>query len=160
MPSWKEKQSCYLGCDIDLNQYLGVSHCSLGRGKEIFIEHLIDQQLSSGLIDMNEIFNKSKQTLDAMEVVGITEQFNDSADLICNFLGIPNPKNLPRENISPEKLALGNLTYRESGKIPDDVIKQIDEFTVCDREIYEYGKRLFNRQLQRKKKKFFWFLPV
>ncbi len=157
LPYLKEKQSCYLGCDIDWSEYLGVSQCSLGKSKEIYIENLIDQQLSSGLIDINQIFNKAKQRLDAMEVVGITEQFNDSAQLICNFLGIPTPKNLPQENTSPEKLGLGNLTYRESGTIPDDVIKQIDDLTICDREIYEYGKKLFNQQLQRKKKKFFWF---
>ncbi len=157
MPSMKEQQSCYLGCDIDFNEYLGVAQRSVDKSKEIFIEDFIAQQLSSGLIDINEIFNKAKQRLDAMEVVGIMEQFNDSAQLICNFLGIPTPKNLPQENISPEKLGLGNLTYRESGTIPDDVIKQIDDLTVCDREIYEYGKKLFNQQLQRKKKKFFWF---
>ncbi|NMF58668.1 sulfotransferase family 2 domain-containing protein [Pseudanabaena yagii] len=160
MPSMKEQQSCYLGCDIDLNEYLGVSQCSLDtldKSKEIFIENIIAQQLSSGLLDINEIFNKAKQRLDAMEVVGIMEQFNDSAHLICNSLGISTPKNLPRENVSPENLALGNLTYRKSGTIPDDVIKQIDELTVCDREIYEYGKKLFNKQLQTEKRKFFWF---
>ena len=41
--------------------------------------------------------------------------------------------------------------------LADDVIKRIDELTAHDREIYEYGKTLFLRQLKNKKKKIFFF---
>ncbi len=149
-------QNLYLGYYIDLNNYLDGSHSPLTQSNQTItnLEVIFVQQLMSGL-DMDKIVSNAKQRLDKMEVVGIAEQFNDSAGLVCDFLGIRHPKTFPQENVSPEKLKLGSLTYRESGKIPDDVIKRIDELTACDREIYEYGKELFNQQL-RTKKKFFW----
>ena len=106
---------------------------------------------------IEKIVDNAKKRLDTMEVVGIVEQFNDSAELICQFLGVPVSKKFHQENVSSQKRSLGGLTYRESGKIPEDVIKRIDELTGCDQEIYEYGKTLFARQLQNKKRKFFWF---
>ncbi|MFZ4641411.1 MAG: hypothetical protein ACOYMP_13575, partial [Nodosilinea sp.] len=63
-----------------------------------------------------------------------------------------------RENVSSEKLSLQALTYRESGEIPADVIKRIDELTAIDREIYEYGKTAFTRQLKSRTRRFFGFL--
>jgi hypothetical protein len=93
-----------------------------------------------------------------MKVVGIVEQFDDSIRLICDVLEFKRPKASPRENVSSEKLSLQALTYRESGEIPADVIKRIDELTAIDREIYEYGKTVFARQLKSRTRRFFGFL--
>ena len=154
----ENSQTLYLGYDLKINNSGENYYTIIGRdGREIvYLENLFAQELLCQL-DINKVFVNAKKRLDTMEVVGIVEQFNDSARLICDFLNIPIPQAFPQENISPAKLSLRNSNYRESGEIPDDVIKRIDELTAHDREIYEYGKTLFLRQLKNKKKKIFFF---
>jgi hypothetical protein len=149
-------QTLYLGYDVNLNNSSDSPNSILDWNSKtaICLEVLFIQLLHE--LDMNKIVDNAKKRLDTMEVVGIVEQFNDSAELICKFLGVSVPKKFHQENVSPEKLSLGGLTYRKSGEIPENVIKRIDELTACDQEIYEYGKTLFARQLRNKKRKFFW----
>jgi hypothetical protein len=150
-------QALYLGYDVNLDNSLDSPNPILDWNSQTAISlEVFFVELLCG-VDMNKIVDNAKKRLDRMEVVGIVEQFNDSAELICKFLGVSVPRKFHQENVSPQKLSLGGLTYRESGEIPEDVIKRIDELTACDQEIYEYGKTLFARQLQNKKRKFFWF---
>lgn len=150
-------QTLYLGYDINLNNSLDSPNSILDWSRQTAtnVEVFFVEQLQCGL-EMNKIVDRAKQRLDKMEVVGIAEQFDNSTRLIFDFLGIKNPNVFPTENVSSEKLSLGGLTYRESGQIPEDVIRRIDKLTVCDREIYEYGKTLFARQLRKKNRKFFF----
>lgn len=156
----QDSQTLYLGYDVDMNHGRNHSAAPTDLPQSIpFLEYLFAQEISSSL-DLNQMLIKAKQRLDTMAVVGLVEQFGDSSRLVCNFLGIGLPPTLPQQRRSAEKVALGRLTYRESGNFPDDVVQKIDDITVCDKELYEYGKKLFNQQLAKRRRRFFWLPKV
>lgn len=150
-------QTLYLGHDINLNNSLHHPNPVLDWSHQtaVSVEYFYMLQLLNGL-DTDKIINNAKKRLDEMAVVGIVEHFNDSIRLICDHLGIKQPKNSPERNISPEKHSLKAPSYRKSGEISTDIINRIDELTSADQEIYEYGKKLFLKQLRNKNRKFFW----
>ncbi len=53
-------------------------------------------------------------------------------------------------------MALGNTSYRQSGTIPRDVVRKIDEVTARDREVYDDARGIFNRQGVRRRRRHFW----
>jgi hypothetical protein len=154
----ENQQTLYLGYDVDLSPTSdspdSMQHWS--RQTVSSLEFFFVDKLMCGF-DTNKIVENAKKRLDEMKVVGIVEQFDDSTRLICDMLEFKNPKKIPMENVSSEKLSLLASTYRASGEIPTDVIKRIDELTVIDREIYEYGKNLFTKQFKNRKRRFFRF---
>lgn len=155
----ENRQTLYLGYDVDLNNSTDCPDSMLNWTRQTVtsLEFFFVDKLMCGF-DVGKIVDNAKKRLDEMKVVGIVEQFDDSIRLICDVLEFKRPKASPRENVSSEKLSLQALTYRESGEIPADVIKRIDELTAIDREIYEYGKTVFARQLKSRTRRFFGFL--
>ena len=100
--------------------------------------------------DMDSILTKAKQCLDAMAVVGITEKFAESTDLVCDWLGIPLVKAMPQRNIAPIKELGTYRSHRESGQLSPEVIKRIDDITRIDREVYRYALKLLDQRLAEK----------
>ena len=136
-PLFINLQARYLGCEIDLRSYLGNPSPFLS------VETLTRQET-----DLNAIVKKAKQRLDSMAVVGIVERFDDSCSLICDFLGIQHQESYPKLNLAPDRQNNGYSTYRQSELISPRFADKIDELIHYDREVYEYGKSIFQRQLE------------
>lgn len=94
---------------------------------------------------MEEIAAAARQRLASMDVVGITERFEDSARLVCDLLRIPEPQTWPVRRVSPEKLALSGRSYRET--FSREVVERVDALTVWDRLLYDHGQSLLARKL-------------
>ena len=94
--------------------------------------------------DMQQIYERAKQWLDRMAVVGVTEHFEESVRLICSFLGVPTPERMPRDNIGPKKRIIGLDTYRS--RTHNDIVKQIESLTEYDQKLYTYATKLFDRK--------------
>jgi hypothetical protein len=138
-------QIFYLSTDIDLIPFLGQPSSFL------WVESFYLQELPS--IDMTERVTKAKKRIEEMAVVGVVEQFAESVSLVCDFIGIDSPAIIPKDNIAPERQAIGKKSYRESGLIPPDVVAQIDELTIYEREVYNYAKTLLSEKLAVRKPK-------
>ena len=123
-------QSRYLGCELNLDN---VRNAPLK-----FLEVLTQQEK-----DMDMVVAKAKERLDQMAIVGITERFNDSCDLICDFLNIKPPKIYPQLNVTPKQYKV-----KTSDEISPELANKIREINKYDIEVYEYGKKIFERQMK------------
>jgi hypothetical protein len=46
---------------------------------------------------------RARRQLEQMAVVGITENFTESVELLCDLLGVPLPRNLPADNVGRQR---------------------------------------------------------
>jgi hypothetical protein len=132
-----------LGATVDLQPLFTDSH----RIHDVQVLQTIIRSAGYGQ-DINNSFVNAKQRLDTMAVVGITERFAESASLVCDWLGISRPKNMPQRNIAPSKSGVDYHSHRVSGELSPAVIQRIDEITQADQEIYQYGHKLLTQQLE------------
>lgn len=136
-PLFINVQARYLGCELDLKPYFGNASPFLT------VETLTRQET-----DLNAIVKRAKQKLDSMAVVGLVEGFDDSCRLICDLLGMQARDTYPQLNLSPDRRVKGYSSYRQSGLMSPLLADKIDELIRFDREVYEYGKAIFRRQLE------------
>ncbi|MBL1210221.1 sulfotransferase family 2 domain-containing protein [Geminocystis sp. GBBB08] len=123
-------QSRHLGCELNLD--------TVRNAPVKFLGVLIGEEQ-----DMNIVVAKAKERLDQMAIVGITERFNDSCDLICDFLNIKPPQIYPQLNVTSKQYKL--KTYDD---ISPELANKIREINKYDMEVYEYGKKIFERQMK------------
>ncbi len=97
--------------------------------------------------DMNGVLEQARRQLDVMAVVGLTERFAESVELVCALLGIPTPAQTPQRNIGPRKTGVDLRGYRAS--TPPELIEQVEELTRYDHELYAYACDLFEQQWAR-----------
>jgi|688.fasta_scaffold176364_2 hypothetical protein len=97
----------------------------------------IDLPNLSDNTDMAQVAARARRQLESMAVVGITERFTESVALICDLLGIPLPRQLPRENIGTQKRAIQNTGYRAT--TPPDLIERIEAANQYDLALYAYA---------------------
>ena len=100
-------------------------------------------------VDPAALVEAAMQRLDTLEIVGITEEFDASAQLLADFVGVALPAPLAPLRVSPEKSALGPRSYREAGGLSEDLIDAIDKLTANDRRIYEHARSVFERRRAR-----------
>lgn len=153
----ENRQTLYLGYDVDISP-TSVSPESMlnwSRHTDNNLEYFFVNRLSCGF-DVSSVISKAERRLDQMDVVGIAEHFERSAQLVCNLLGLDVPKLLPRENIASARKYLQTSTYRQSG-VPKEVAKRIDQLTEIDRHIYEYGCSVFMERSKLLDRKSFFF---
>jgi hypothetical protein len=79
----------------------------------------------------------------------------DSIALICRYLGIAAPSEVPLENSNPARPQC-HRSYRESGLLTTAQITMVEKLTQRDRELYEHGRRLFERQVERAQRR--WWM--
>jgi hypothetical protein len=141
-------QSLYLGASLDLRQHLAVPPPGIEKSPETlsYLEAHWTNESQSGPIHMDSVVSAAKSRLDSLEVVGIFEQLPETVKRMCGYLGLPVPATLPQLRMSPERTAVPQSTYRQSGEIPPRIIQRIDELTARDQEVYEYARRIFVRQ--------------
>lgn len=99
--------------------------------------------------DMSGVLEQACHRLDTVAVVGLTERFAESAELVCALLGIPTPAQAPQRNIGPRKTSVDLHGYRAS--TPPELIERVEDLTRYDRELYAYACDLFEQQWARHK---------
>lgn len=87
--------------------------------------------------DMTQVLHRACRQLDQMAVVGITEHFAESLELIFTLLGVPLPQQLPTENIGRAKVNVQTDFYRQ--QLPPDLQEAIEARNRYDRELYNYA---------------------
>ncbi len=97
--------------------------------------------------DMRDVTAAACRQLEEMAVVGITERFDESMEMICAMLGIPKPGRAPRANIGPQKGDVDPHHYRHHAT--PEFLEQIRAINIYDQQLYDYACELFERQLAR-----------
>jgi len=87
--------------------------------------------------------NLAKQRLETFHFIGITERFSDSLELLSYIFGFPAINNFPILQVSP------NREKRQD--IPQNIIDQIEEMNRDEIELYQFGLKIFEEQLDRMK---------
>jgi hypothetical protein len=85
------------------------------------------------------IFWMATQTLDQCAVVGITEHYNDTIELMANKLGWSHKRKDRKIGETPKRLQVGDLNK--------DTVRQIAMLQKYDLALYEYANYLFKEQL-------------
>jgi hypothetical protein len=98
-------------------------------------------------LDEAQLFRRACQRLDNMAVVGLTERFDESMNLLCSHLGIPRPDRLPTERVGVRKDGVAIRGYRAS--VPAELIEQVESLTRYDQALYTYAQELFAQQWAR-----------
>jgi hypothetical protein len=93
--------------------------------------------------DKDQLLANARAWLSEMAVVGLQERYRDSILLVCDTLGLPVPKVLPRRNVNPRK---GGIEGRYREKLPPKVLAQLEELTEHDRRLYACAQELFEEQ--------------
>ena len=100
---------------------------------------------------MQQVLNRAYRQLQQMTIVGITEHFTESLELICALIGVPIPEQLPTENLGSLKSVVQTDAYRR--QLAPDLIEQIEARNDYDRQLYLYACDLFAQQLARHRAK-------
>jgi hypothetical protein len=118
----------------------------IGRTKVLprgnWVENLLPREIDDAVL-----VERAHRQLEQVAVVGITENFAGTAELVCDVLGIAVPRALPVENVGRSRTGGLGVGYRAT--TTPDVIARIEAMTTIDRELYLHGQELFMRQLAR-----------
>ena len=82
----------------------------------------------------------AKERLASFDFIGLTEEFEKSILVFSHIFNLPGFKYLHHENISPNKSARSQIESR--------ILDRIVEINQIDIELYEFGKQLFDEQVQ------------
>jgi hypothetical protein len=97
--------------------------------------------------DMAQAAATARQRLEAMTIVGLTERFDESVEMICGMLGIPIPVKTLRANLGPQKKDVDIHRYRR--QLAPDLLEQLEALNTYDQELYRCACELFEQQLAR-----------
>ena len=137
-------QTRILGTVLELRPFLKDG--AIGRsGKRPFRKLKLPASVADR--DISEIAASARRRLETMAVVGITERFDESVELVCDLLGIPRLARMPHLNVGPKKREVDVHGYR--AQVAPDLIEQIEARTTYDQELYAYACELFEQQLAR-----------
>lgn len=94
--------------------------------------------------DMAQVFAQACRQVDQLDVIGITERFGESLELLCALLGVPVPQQIPTAHIGLAKVAVQTDFYRR--QLTPDLLAQIAARTQYDRALYTYSCQQFATQ--------------
>jgi hypothetical protein len=94
--------------------------------------------------EMEQVTASARQHLEGMAVVGITERFDESMELVADLLGVPPPSRTVQTNVGSRKPGVDKLGYRST--TPPDLLEQVEALTAYDQELYAYACELFEQQ--------------
>jgi hypothetical protein len=96
----------------------------------------------------------AKKHLEECEFIGITEEYRNSIELFCHLFGVPPLEQHRELNVSPDR--------DQRREIGPKTLERIAEIQFADMELYEHGKRLFQKamdQMTEERKKRIIALP-
>ncbi|MBN1814164.1 MAG: sulfotransferase family 2 domain-containing protein [Anaerolineae bacterium] len=114
-----------------------------GDTDELLLGNPLEQIASRREADVTQVIQAAKQRLEGMAVVGVTERFDEFLELVCDLLGIFTATRSLRVNIGPQKTAVAARGYR--AQTPPDLVEQVEELTIHDRELHVYATELFEQ---------------
>lgn len=91
----------------------------------------------STALDLGQTAAHAHRQVEQMAVVGVTERFAESVLLVCDFLGIAMPAQMPLQNIGPQKRAVAIHGYRAA--LSPDLLDLIMAKTQVDQELYAHA---------------------
>lgn len=138
------RQAKHLGAMRNPRAYF--SDGEIGRLKHRVRSDWLNQHMTEDL-DAGVLAERAHVQLEQMAVVGITEHFAETVELVCDLLGVSAPRELPVANVGRRRTGGRHASYRET--TPPDVIAQIEAMTTIDQELYAHGRELFAGQLAR-----------
>lgn len=127
-------QTCNLGVVKDFLPYLTTG---------LRIRTTVSEQAHYAAIDMPAIATCAHEQLDRMAVVGLTEQFAASTALLCELLGVPQPRVLPQKNVGVQRQSVAQR-YRD--QLSPDLLEQIAAKTEYDQALYAHACERFAEQ--------------
>lgn len=97
----------------------------------------------------NDIFESAKRNLETFSLIGLQEQLDDFWKCLCYLCGWKYDKITCKINSSEftDKLSIPSYMDININMIPDSVKKRIEEKNYYDRLLYEYGKKIFQDQI-------------
>lgn len=96
--------------------------------------------------DRDQMLENATRWVDSMAVVGTTEHYSETVELLCELLGIRRPRTLPYQNANPARVDAGS---RYRSQLCPRLIGQIEERTTHDRQLYEFAREKFREQWSR-----------
>ncbi len=115
--------------DLSLEEFLGIPELTslLANMSVRLLVGIEPDQL--GDLDLR----KAQDRLASFEFIGITEHFERSIQLLCWMLGLPSVRYFHHENVAPF----------EENRTDPKTLQRIEELNWADRELYNFGIRLF-----------------
>lgn len=135
-------QTVFLGIHYDVAPYF--KNGALGRQGRNWHNSELDFIPAT---EMPAVVQRAHQQLEQMTVVGLTEQFIESVELMFARLGVPLPQRLPRSNLNCQKDTVQLHRYRK--QLPPALLDQVEARTVLDQELYAHARECFARQWAR-----------
>jgi hypothetical protein len=89
---------------------------------------------------VSELVSRACENLTRCEVVGLTERFDDSVELLCHQLGWEPFNEIRRRNVTPQRLKMNDLD--------EATLATLSEFLAPDLALYEFGRKLFEERFQ------------
>ncbi len=143
-----------------LNHPLAISQVSNGQVRCLGVHFEIDrlkqaterlglaEELAarSGPVPDRDVYAEAVRNLESMVVVGLVEDMEASVRMVCRYLGVGPPAEVPVENVNPARKTAGS--YRSSGTLTARQAAFVDQVTALDREFYEHAVNLHARQVR------------
>jgi hypothetical protein len=133
-----------LGTHCDMRPYLADGAFTRAHGQALApdIHAVIHRQADVGVM-----MTAAHATLARMAMVGLTERFAETLELVAALAGRPPPAVPPVVNLGALKDDVALYFYRAT--CPPAVIELAEALTVADRELYAHAQTLFAEQLAR-----------
>jgi len=113
-------------------------------GRSVLRPYPLPQLMDGG--NKSLLLENALAWLSEMQVVGLTEHYDESLEMMCAELGIRAPRTAPRLNANPAR-SDARSAYREA--LSPRVVDQLNELTCHDRQLYEHARELFQEQWSR-----------
>lgn len=110
-------------------------------GRTLVSPYPLPPKMDSGNKDL--LLENACSWLGAMAVVGVTEHYAESVQMICDALGLPMPAHLPRHNRNPQRT---DPAVHYQRQLPPKVVAQLAELTRHDQELYACAYDHFQQQ--------------
>lgn len=122
------------------NNYL----LAFGQSFEWYVENrhaLTKEDFSLAMVE-------AKRQICALRAIGVTERFDDSADVICNALSVARPPKIVAAHVTDE-FATRDPRFHRVGQVhmTARLAAALEELTCYDTELYQFAVGEFNRRL-------------
>lgn len=126
----------YEGFFVDLRRRRAI------HGRSVFLRPQVVPHVA-GTEDPQRTFERAVAWLRSMSVVGLTERFDDTLQLVAHLVGVPPPRRAPIANVNPSRDE-PRRTYRAA--IPPAMLAYLEEINHDDLALYAMAVDLFEQQ--------------
>ncbi len=97
--------------------------------------------------DFFRALQEAKRQIHSLTALGITERFEQSVELICKSLNLPQPRSIEQRNVT-DKLPEAEARLRRVDAVAPTprLLAALDELTVYDDELYQFAVQEFENR--------------